>query len=177
MTTPYTIDTAHSGIHFAVRHMVISKVRGRFTKWSANLVLDDSDLTGSRVDVTIDTASIDTQVGDRDNHLRSPDFLDAAQFPSITFKSKTIEKRANDYHVRGELTIHGVTREVTLDTELVGRGKDMNGNERVGFAAKTSIDRKDFGLKWNVALEAGGLLVGEKVEIEIEIEAQKGAAK
>ncbi len=176
MTNPWDIDVGHSAIHFWVRHMVISKVHGRFARWSGAIQLDPHDLTRSSVEVAIDTASIDTQVADRDAHLRSADFLDAAKYPQLTFRSKRIEKAGAGYRVVGDLTLHGVMREVTLDAEFAGTGKDPWGNERAGFSAKTSLDRRDFGLVWNAALETGGVLVGEKVEIAIELEAVKKAA-
>lgn len=176
MTNQWDIDVSHSAIHFWVRHMVISKVHGQFSKWAGTLQLDTQDLTRSSVDVRIDAASIDTQVADRDTHLRSPDFLDVAKFPALTFRSKRIEKAGDGYRVTGDLELHGVTREVTLDAEFAGTGKDPWGNERAGFSAKVALDRREFGLVWNAALEAGGVLVGEKVEITIELEAVKKVA-
>ncbi len=175
-TNTWDIDVGHSAIHFWVRHMVISKVHGRFARWSGTIALDTQDLTRSKVDVRIDAASIDTQVADRDAHLRSADFLDAAKRPEITFRSTRIEKAGDGYQVVGELALHGVTREVTLDAEFAGTGKDPWGNERAGFSAKASLDRREYGLVWNAALETGGVLVGEKVEIAIELEAVKKAA-
>ena len=174
--TTWDIDVSHSAIHFYVRHMVISKVHGRFARWSGAIQLDPADLVHSSVDVRIDAASIDTQVADRDTHLKSPDFLDVAKFPELTFRSKRVEKAGDGYRVRGDLTLHGVTREVVLDAEFAGTGKDPWGNERAGFSAKASLDRRDYGLVWNAALETGGLLVGEKVEIAIELEAVKKVA-
>ncbi len=175
-TSTWNIDVGHSAIHFWVRHMVISKVHGRFARWSGRLELDEQDLTSSKVDVRIEAASIDTQVADRDAHLRSPDFLDVTRFPELTFVSRRIEKVGAAYRVVGDLTLHGVTREVTLDAEFAGTGKDPWGNERAGFSARTALDRKEFGLAWNAALETGGVLVGEKVEISIELEAVKKVA-
>ena len=176
MTNTWDIDVAHSAIHFHVRHMVISKVHGRFAKWAGAIQLDPQDLTRSSVEVTIDAASIDTQVADRDAHLRSADFLDVAKYPQLTFRSRKIEKAGAGYRVTGELELHGVRREVVLDAEFAGTGKDPWGNERAGFSAKASLDRRDFGLVWNAALETGGVLVGEKVEIAIELEAVKKVA-
>jgi polyisoprenoid-binding protein YceI len=177
MTNRWDIDVAHSAIHFHVRHMVISKVHGRFARWAGAIQLDPQDLTRSSVEVTIDAASIDTQVADRDAHLRSADFLDVARYPQLAFRSTRIEKVAGaGYRVTGQLELHGVTREVVLDAEFAGTGKDPWGNERAGFSARTSLDRRDFGLVWNAALEAGGVLVGEKVEITIELEAVKQVA-
>jgi polyisoprenoid-binding protein YceI len=174
--TTWDIDTGHSAIHFYVRHMVISKVHGRFAKWSGSIQLDEQDLTRSSVDVSIDTASIDTQVADRDTHLRSADFLDVEKYPRMTFRSKRIQKAGDGYRVVGDLDLHGVVREVTLEAEFAGTGKDPWGNQRAGFSAKTSLDRREFGLVWNSALETGGVLVGEKVEIAIELEAVKKVA-
>lgn len=176
-TSNWNIDAAHSGINFSIRHMVVAKVRGRFGKFSGHLDLDDADLTASTLEVTIDASSIDTGVGQRDEHLRSADFLGVDQFPELRYQSKRIDKLGEDhYRVIGDLTIRDVTREVALDVEYGGHGKDPWGNERVAFSAKTAIDRKDFGLKWNQALEAGGLLVGDKVEIDLDVQAVKAAA-
>ena len=176
MTNRWDIDVGHSAIHFWVRHMVISKVHGRFARWSGALELDLADPTRSSVDVRIDAASIDTQVADRDAHLRSADFLDVANHPELTFRSTRIEKAGEGYRVVGSLTLHGVTREVVLDAEFSGTGKDPWGNERAGFSARTVLDRKEYGLAWNAALETGGLLVGEKVEITLEVEAVRKTA-
>ena len=175
-TNHWDIDLGHSAIHFWVRHMVISKVHGRFAKWAGAIQLDEQDLTRSSVEVSIDAASIDTQVADRDGHLRSPDFLDVAKYPELTFKSRRVEKAGAGLRITGDLTLHGVTREVVLDAEYAGSAKDPWGNLRAGFSGKTAIDRRDFGLVWNAALEAGGVLVGEKVEITIELEAVKKVA-
>ncbi len=176
MTNRWDIDVSHSAIHFHVRHMVISKVHGRFAKWAGHIELDEQDLARSTVDVAIDTASIDTQSADRDAHLRSADFLDVAKYPEMTFRSKRIEKDGDGYRVVGDLSLHGITREVVLQAEFAGYGKDPWGNQRAGFSAKTSLDRREFGLVWNAALETGGVLVGEKVEIAIELEAVKQVA-
>jgi polyisoprenoid-binding protein YceI len=176
-THPWNIDAVHSGINFSIRHMVVSKVRGRFARYSGTVHLDDRDLSRSLVEATIEASSIDTGTPQRDDHLRSPDFLDAQKFPELRFKSTQIEK-LDDAHFRvlGELTIRDVTREVSLDVAYGGRAKDPWGNERIGFVATTSLDRKDFGLGWNQALEAGGVLVGDRVDIEIEVQAVKAAA-
>ena len=174
--TTWNIDVAHSAIHFHVRHMVISKVHGRFAKWSGALTLDPQNPTTGSVKVQIDAASIDTQVGDRDAHLRSADFLDVARFPEIAFASRSVKPTADGLAITGDLSLHGVTREVVLQAEFSGTGKDPWGNQRAGFSAKAGLDRRDFGLVWNAALEAGGVLVGEKVEITIELEAIQQAA-
>lgn len=171
--TTFNIDASHSGIHFSIRHLVISKVRGKFTKFSGALQLDEADLTKSTVNVEVDVASIDTAEAQRDGHLKSPDFFDVAQFPKATFVSKKITKNGDDYDVTGDFTLHGVTKELVLHSQFEGKGKDPWGGERVGFAAKTTINREDFGLKWNQALEAGGVVVGTKAELEIEVEGVK----
>ncbi len=175
-TTPWDIDVAHSAVHFHVRHMVISKVHGRFARWSGSIALDEQDLTRSSVDVRIDAASIDTQVADRDTHVRSADFLDVARYPEITFRSKRLERHGDGYRVVGDLALHGVVREVALEADFAGTAKDPWGHERAGFSARASLDRREFGLVWNAALETGGVLVGEKVEIAIELEAVKKVA-
>ena len=176
-TNNWNIDTAHSGINFSIRHMVVSKVRGRFARFSGTLALDEGDLSRSVVEATIDAASIDTGTAQRDTHLRSPDFLDVERFPEIRFRSTRIHKLADDrYHLIGNLTVRDVTREVSLDVEYGGQAKDPWGNARIGFIAKATLDRKDFGLLWNQVLEAGGVLVGDRVDIELEVQAVRAAA-
>ena len=173
----WEIDSGHSGINFSVRHMVVAKVRGKFARWNGGFIAEDGDLARAQVNVVIDASSIETGVTERDAHLKSPDFLDVASFPEITFKSSGVEKRSDALvRVTGALTIRGVTREVTLDVEYSGRANDPWGNERAGFTATTTIERKDFGLTWNQALEAGGVVVGDRVSIEIEVEAVKQSA-
>jgi polyisoprenoid-binding protein YceI len=160
------------GINFSVRHMVFAKVRGRFAAWNGTLQLHQEDLTRSSVEVEIDAASIDTGVPDRDNHLRSADFLGVEHFPKLVFKSKQVQQVGSDrYRVEGALTIRDVTRDVVLDVEYSGQVKDPWGNQRAAFTAKTSLDRGEFGLTWNQLLEAGGVLVGERVDIELEVQA------
>jgi len=174
----WNIDPTHSAIHFAVRHMVVSKTRGRFARWSGKLVFDPNKPAASSVEVTIDPAGIDTGDAQRDAHLRSPDFFDVEKFPTASFKSTRIEEAGRDrYRVIGDLTLHGVTRPVVLDATYEGTGKDPWGGERAGFSASLTVDRKDFGLEWNKALETGGLLVGEKVELTLEVEAIKEPAQ
>ena len=173
----WNIDPTHSGINFSIRHMLVSKVRGRFAKYTGSIKLDDDDLTRSSVEATIDASSIDTGTSQRDAHLRSADFFDVEKFPELKFNSRRIEKLADSrYRVSGELTIRDATREVSLDVEYGGRAKDPWGNERVGFIATAAIDRKDFGLGWNQVLEAGGVLVGDRVDIELEVQAVRAAA-
>ena len=158
----WNIDTSHSGIHFAVRHMVVSKVRGAFTRWQGTVDFDAANWSASKVSVKIEAASIDTREPKRDEHLRSADFFDAATYPELTFESTRVERLSSEeYRVTGNLTIHGITKEVALEVEHLGGGKDPWGNERIGFQAKTALNRRDFGLTWNQVLEAGGVLVGE----------------
>jgi polyisoprenoid-binding protein YceI len=173
----WQVDGAHSAVNLTVRHMVISKVRGRFTKWDAKLALDTTDLARSSVEVEIDASSIDTGVADRDAHLRSPDFLDAQKYPKLRYRSRRVEAVAKDrLRVVGDLTIRDVTREVVLDVEYGGQGKDPWGNQRAGFTATASLNRKDFGLTWNQALETGGVLVADRVDVELELQAIRQAA-
>jgi polyisoprenoid-binding protein YceI len=176
-TSSWNVDPAHTSINFSVRHMVVSKVRGRFTRYAVTLQLDDEDLTKSSAAATIDVASIDTGTPQRDEHLRSADFFYVEQFPELRFQSKRIEKVDDErYRLVGDLTIRDVTRELALQVEYGGRAKDPWGNERVGFLAKAALERKDFGLGWNQLLETGGVLVGDRVELELEIEAVSDAA-
>lgn len=173
----WNIDTAHSAIHFTVRHMMFAKVRGSFASWSAQLKLNTEDLTQSSVNVEIEVASVTTGETDRDKHLKSADFFDVEKFSKIRFQSRFVKKQGEHYVLSGDLTIRDVTRPIELEVEALGRGKDPWGNQRTGFSAKGQLNRKDFGLTWNQALETGGVLVGEKVEIEVETEAvQKSEA-
>jgi polyisoprenoid-binding protein YceI len=170
----WNFDSAHSSIEFVVRHMLVSKVRGRFTRWTGAFRYDEQNPTASSLEVQIDAASVDTHEAQRDAHLRSADFFDVANHPHLTFRSTGVEaKGAGRFALKGDLTIRGVTRAVVLDAELGGRLKDPWGNERVGFAATTSIDRKDFGVSYNQVLDVGGLALGENVEVAIEIEATR----
>jgi polyisoprenoid-binding protein YceI len=173
----WNFDTSHSSIGFAVRHLMISKVRGHFGRWSGTFNYDEKDPTRSQLEVKIDAASLDTRDEKRDAHLRSPDFFDVEKYPELRFRSTRIERDGDDFLVGGELTIHGVTKPAQLKVESLGRTRDPWGGERAGFSASTSVNRKDFCLEWNVALETGGVLVGEKVEIEIEIQAVQAAAE
>lgn len=173
--TTYNVDAAHSEIDFSVRHMMFAKVRGQFKTWTSKLAYDATAPARSTIEVEVDTASIDTRDAQRDGHLRSGDFFDAEKFPKMIFKSKRIDAAgAGHYKLTGELTIRDVTKEITLDVEQTGGGKDPWGNERVGFSAKGSINRSEWGLKWNQALEAGGVLVSDKVEIEVEAQVVAG---
>jgi polyisoprenoid-binding protein YceI len=170
----WEIDSSHSSLHFSVRHLVIAKVRGSFERWSGTIQAPDNDFSKATVAVTIDASSIATGVADRDGHLKSPDFLDAVQYPELRFVGKRVQSGSgSDTEVVGDLTIKGTTREVVLRVEQHGQAKDPWGNVRAAFTAKTSIDRKDFGLTWNQVLETGGVMVGDRVDIEAEIEAVK----
>jgi polyisoprenoid-binding protein YceI len=176
-TQTWQIDSAHSGIHFSVRHLVIAKVRGQFGRWSGALSVPEGDFSRATVDIVIDATSIDTGVADRDTHLQSADFFDTETFPEITFRGRQIEPTADDrFVVTGDLTMRGTTREVALDVESAGQTRDPWGNLRAVFSARTAVDRKQFGLTWNQALETGGVMVGDKIEIEIEIEAVRQEA-
>ncbi len=166
----FTIDPTHTRVGFVARHLMVSKVRGSFTDVSGEIVVTE-DPTASTASVTIQAASIDTGVADRDNHLRSGDFLDVEKFPQLTFRSTGLEVTEDGFQLRGELTIKDVTREVTLDAEFEGVARSPWGQEVIGFTATTEIDREDFGITWNQALETGGVLVGKKVKVEIELEA------
>ena len=171
-SSKWNIDASHSNIDFTVRHMVVSKVRGHFTKFTADLELDLDKLENSKVSAKIDTNSIDTREEKRDGHLRSPDFFDVANHPSMDFVSTSVTKISNEkLQIHGNLTIRGTTKAVVLDTEILGRGKNPWGQDVISISATTKINRTDFGLKWNQALEAGGVLVSENVDIHLDIEA------
>jgi polyisoprenoid-binding protein YceI len=174
----WDIDHAHSSIDFTVRHLLVSKVRGRFTKWTGELQIDEQDLTRSRVDVDIDVASVDTHEAQRDAHLRSGDFFEADKHPRIVFKTKRVEDKGKDHlAVTGDLTIRGTTHEVVLDVERGGIiAKDPWGKRRAGFTATAKINRKDYGVNFNQVLDQGGLALGEEVAISIEIEGTAAAS-
>jgi polyisoprenoid-binding protein YceI len=173
----WKIDPTHSSINFSVRHMVFAKVRGAFDKWQGELELNE-DLSAGKVKVQIDVASINTGVEQRDGHLKSPDFFDVANHPTATFESRNVTAKGKDRLViEGDLTIRGVKKPVTLEAENLGTGKDPWGNQRVGFLGTTKIDRREFGLTWNQALETGGVLVGENIDIEINLQAVSDSAQ
>jgi polyisoprenoid-binding protein YceI len=174
-TTTWKIDPNHSIVEFAVKHIMISTVKGRFSEVEGEIVIADGEPSHSSVTATIKAASIDTHTGQRDDHLRSADFLDAANFPEITFKSTRITGDRSEFEVTGDLTIRGVTREITLDVTHEGSRKDPWGGDRIAFSATTKLDRRDFGLTWNQAIEAGGVLVGNDVKVSIEVQAVKQA--
>lgn len=170
--TIWNIDPDHSNIGFKVRHLMVSNVKGSFDKHTGVVDINDKDITKSKVQITIDTASINTNVVKRDEHLRSADFFDVAKYPTMTFVSKKVAKAGKDkLKVTGDLTLHGITKEVVLVVEgPTNESKDPWGNIRKGATASTKINRKDFGLVWNAALETGGVAVGEEVAINLEIE-------
>lgn len=173
----WAFDPAHSSAEFSVKHMVISTVRGRFSKVDVDVDFDEGQPERSKLAVRIDVASIDTRESKRDDHLRSEDFFDVATYPQMRFESTRVTRNGDGrYAVEGNLTIKGVTRPVSLDAELTGFGKDPWGNRRAGFSATTRVNRRDFGLTWNVALETGGVLVGDEVKISIDGELVAAAA-
>lgn len=168
----WNIDTSHSRLGFTVRHLMLMKVHGSFDKWSGTIELDDDAPASAKIHVEAEIASINTHEEKRDGHLKSADFFDAEKNPKLVFDSTGVEMLGKDKaKVKGNLTISGVTKPVTLEVEIAGQVKDPWGNTRTAFEAKTSINRSDFGLKWNQALETGGVVVGEKVDIVAEVEA------
>jgi polyisoprenoid-binding protein YceI len=170
-TRTYKIDKSHSEAIFQVRHL-LTKVRGRFSDFEGSIDFNEASPEQSSVNLTIQATSIDTAEQDRDKHLRTADFFDVENHPAITFRSKRIvDKGGGNFDVIGDLAIHGVTKEVTLPVTHLGKAKDPWGNERLGFEAETTINRKDFGLSWNAALETGGFLVGDEVKIQLQIQA------
>jgi len=171
--TTWNIDAAHTEVGFEVKHLMISKVRGRFGAVSGTIHLHDQDLSASSVAAEIETASIDTRQEQRDEHLRSADFFDVERFPVISFRSTRVERAGDGFQVTGDLTIRDVTRPVVLSVRDEGRGRDPWGGERAAFSASVTIDRRDFGLTWNQALETGGLLVGNDIRISLEVQAVK----
>ncbi|MGG1679121.1 YceI family protein [Neobacillus sp. NRS-1170] len=170
----WILDAAHSSVDFSVRHMMIANVKGTFNSFNATIEADPTDLTTASIEFAIETASVDTRNQDRDGHLASADFFDAANHPNMTFKATSIEKTDDgEYNVTGDLTLRGVTKQETFAVSFEGTGKDPWGNEKAGFSATGSINRSDYGLVWNAALETGGVLVGDKVKINLQIQAAK----
>jgi len=173
----YTIDTAHSAAQFSVRHMMISNVKGEFTKVTGTLTYDSKNVAASKIDVVIDANSISTREPKRDEHLKGADFFDTAKYPTLAFKSKQIWRTGGKLQAKGDLTMHGVTREVVLDVDgPTPEVKDPWGNMRFGASATTKVSRKEWGLVWNQAIETGGVVVGDEVTISIDIEATRNAA-
>lgn len=171
----WVVDTSHANIGFVARHMMVAKVRGRFTNVSGTVTIAEDPLQ-SKVEATADIASLTTGDAKRDEHLRSADFFDAANHPTMTLVSTGVEARGKSYVLHTDLTIKGITRPVDFDLEFEGVGSDPWGGTRAGFSAQADVNRKDWGLEWNMALETGGVLVSDKVKIELEVEAVKQAA-
>ena len=176
LTGTYTLDAAHSRLGFVARHAMVTKVRGAFTEFEGSASIDGDDPTNSSARITIDVASIDTRNAQRDGHLRTNDFLDVENHPTITFTSTAIEHLdGNDFQVAGELTIKGVTKSVTIPLEYQGAATDPYGNERIGFEGSVAINRSEYGVTYNAALETGGVLVSDKIVLEFELSAIKSA--
>jgi polyisoprenoid-binding protein YceI len=171
----WKIDPVHSHAEFKVKHMMISNVKGHFKDWAGTLLFDETDVTRSKIDASVEVASVDTRDPQRDGHLKSADFFDAEKFPRLSFQSSRITDRGNgELSVSGDLTIHGVKRAVTFQVEgPTAPAKDPWGNTRIGLSATTKINRKDFGLTWNATLESGGILVGDEVTITLEVQLVK----
>lgn len=172
-TTKWAIDPTHSEIGFKVKHMMFTNVSGKFTTYDATITTEDDDFTKSSIEFSADIASIDTNNTDRDTHLKSADFFDADSYPKLTFVSSSLVKMGNDYELTGELTLHGVTKTIKLETEVSGLLKDPWGNTKVALNINGNINRKNWGLTWNAALETGGVLVSEEVKLNIELQLLK----
>lgn len=166
----WQVDPAHSSVEFSVRHLMVAKVKGRFTSFGGTVVIDD-DPSQSSVEAHVGLASVDTGDEQRDAHLRSADFFDVERYPEMTFASTAVRPDGEAWVVTGDLSLHGVTRPVELQLELNGTGRDPYGNTRAAFSATTRLSRKDFGLEWNLPLDGGGVLVGDAVDVSLEIEA------
>ena len=171
----WVIDPTHTNLGFSARHAMVAKVRGNFGEFSGSFTIDGDNLAASTAEVTIQVASIDTKTADRDTHLKSPDFLDVENFPTITFVSTAVTPKGDDVVITGDLTIHGVTKSVEIEYEFVGISQDPWGQTKIGFEGSTKISRKDFGLTWNAALETGGVLVGDEIKLNLDVEATKQA--
>jgi polyisoprenoid-binding protein YceI len=171
--TTWKLDPSHTLVEFSAKHLMITTVKGRITDVEGVIHADDKDIKQSSVEATLKAASLDTRTEQRDNHLRSADFLEVEKYPEIKFRSTRIEGDKQEFKLTGDLTIRGVTKPVTLDVTFEGQTKDPWGGERIGFSASGKIDRRDFGLTWNVMLEAGGMTVSNDIKINIEVEAVK----
>ena len=174
-TGDYTLDTSHSRLGFVARHAMVTKVRGQFGGFEGTARIDEANPSASKVDLTIQVASVDTGSADRDGHLKSGDFFDVETYPTITFTSTEVKRDGSDWAVTGDLTIKDVTKPVTIEFEHTGSARDPFGNLRVGFEGETTINRKDWGLTWNAALETGGVLVSEKIKLEFDVSAIRNA--
>jgi polyisoprenoid-binding protein YceI len=173
-TATWTIDADHSEVGFAVKHLMVATVKGTFRRFSGQLVLDEANIARSSITAEIDATSIDTRQDQRDGHLRSVDFFDVENYPVITFRSRQIKRlRDGHYQATGDLTIRGTTRDVVLDVEETGRGGDPWGNQRIGYSARTTINREEFGLTWNQLLETGGVVVSNAIKVAIDVEVVK----
>jgi polyisoprenoid-binding protein YceI len=169
----WNIDVVHSSVGFTVRHLLVSKVHGAFTKWSGKFSFDEANPAASHVEVSIDVASVNTRDEKRDAHLRSADFFDAEKFPQMTFASTAVERSGEHFKVTGDLALHGVVKPIVIEVEFAGRMTHPQMGERAGFSARAHLNRKDFGVTFNQVLDNGGLALGEKVDISIEVEATK----
>lgn len=173
ITGTWAIDPTHTTIGFTARHAMVAKVRGSFAEFEGTFTIDEANIAASSATLTAQIASVDTKNADRDAHLKSADFFDAEQFPTLTFVSTAVERKGNDFIVTGDLTIHGVTKSVPVTFELVGTSTDPWGNARIGFEGHAEVNRKEFGLVWNAALETGGVLVSENIKVVLDVEAVK----
>ena len=174
----YLIDTAHSEITFKIRHLMITNVKGRFTKFEGKMIASKDDFSDAEIDFEADIDSVNTNNEQRDGHLRTGDFFDAAQFPKLVFKSTSFEKQGCDiYKLNGDLSLHGVTKPVTLSAEYGGTSNDFQGNTKIGFEITGSVNRKDYGLEWNAALETGGVALSDEVKLMLDIQLLKQAEK
>jgi len=171
----WDIDTAHTNLGFSARHAMVAKVRGHFAEYSGTFTIDGENIANSKAELTIQAASILTGQADRDGHLKSPDFLDVEKFPTITFASTAVAEKGDQVVITGDLTIHGVTKSVDITYDFLGVSQDPWGNSKVGFEGATKISRKDFGLTWNAALETGGVLVGDDIKLNLDVEGTKQA--
>ena len=175
ITGDYTLDVSHSRLGFVARHAMVTKVRGQFGAFTGTARIDEANPSDSKVELSIDVTSVETGSADRDGHLKSGDFFDAETYPAITFTSTDVKRNGSDWTIAGDLTIKGVTKPVTIEFEQTGSAVDPFGNTRVGFEGETTINRKDWGLTWNAALETGGVLVSEKIKLEFDVSAIRNA--
>ena len=175
ITGDYTLDVSHSRLGFVARHAMVTKVRGQFGAFTGTARIDEANPSASKVDLSIDVASVETGSADRDGHLKSGDFFDAETYPTITFTSTKVERDGDDWNITGDLTIKDVTKPVTIEFEQTGSAVDPFGNTRVGFEGDVTVNRKDWDLTWNAALETGGVLVSEKVKLEFDVSAIRNA--